>query len=109
MESGFEGIVRVPHPGYHCGYNYEGDDQVGRGFSKKIWNCRAAFSDCSKFRYALSNYFEIPATGALLVAGEALSGPLLELGFHAGVHYFPLARATWMTVCGTCSKRGTTK
>jgi hypothetical protein len=91
MENGFEGIVRVPHPGYHCRYNYESDDQVGRGFSKKIWNCRAAFSDCSKFRYAVAKHFEIPATGALLVADEALIGPLQELGFRAGVHYFPVA------------------
>jgi Glycosyl transferases group 1 len=92
MESGFEGIVRVPHPGYHCGYDYERDNLVGRGFSKKIWRRRAAFSDCSKHGYLLAKHFEIPATGALLVADEALSAPLKELGFSGGVHYFPVTK-----------------
>ena len=85
-----DGVVRRPHPGYHCDYDYETDSRVGRGFSRKIWECRAAFSDCLIHRYAVAKHFEIPATGALLAADAAIEGPLRELGFVPEVHYFPM-------------------
>jgi hypothetical protein len=91
MESGFEGIVRQQHPGYHCRYDYENDSRIGRAFARRIWEHRAAFTDCSTFHYAVAKHFEIPATGALLVADAAIEGPLRELGFVPGVHYFQVA------------------
>ncbi len=87
MESGFPGIVRQPHPGYHCGYSYGNDVRVGRAFARRMWEHRAAFTDGTHFRYAVAKHFEIPATGALLMADQALDGPLRELGFVPGVHY----------------------
>jgi hypothetical protein len=91
MESGFHGIVRQLHPGYHCQYNYGGDSRVGRAFARRIWEHRAAFTDCTVFRYSVAKHFEIPATGALLVADDKIEKPLEELGFLRGVHYFPVS------------------
>lgn len=90
-ESGFEGIVRLPHPGYHCEYDYGNDVRIGRAFARRIWEHRAAFTDCLVFRYAVAKHFEIPATGALLVADVSIAEPLGKLGFVAGVHYFPVS------------------
>jgi hypothetical protein len=89
-ESGCPKIVRHPHPGYHCQYDYAADSRVGRTFARRIWERRAAFTDCSIFRYAVAKHFEIPATGALLVADIAIEEPFKELGFWPGVHYFPV-------------------
>lgn len=90
-ESGFEGIVRLPHPGYHCQYKYGDDSRVGRAFARRIWEHRAAFTDCLVFQYAVAKHFEIPATGALLVADVFIEEPLRKLGFVPGVHYFPVS------------------
>jgi hypothetical protein len=87
MESGFPGIVRQPHPGYHCGYQYGNDHRVGRAFARRMWEHRAGFTDCTRFQYAVAKHFEIPATGALLMADSAIEGPLEELGFVSGFHY----------------------
>jgi hypothetical protein len=93
MESGCKEIVRDEHPGYHCHYDYADDSRVGRAFARRIWEHRAAFTDCLVFRYAVAKHFEIPATGALLVADIAIEEPLKELGFLPGVHYFPVSDA----------------
>jgi hypothetical protein len=90
-ESGFEGIVHLPHPGYHCQYEYEADVRIGRAFAKRMWEHRAAFTDCTVFQYAVAKHFEIPATGALLVADVSIEKPLGKLGFVPGVHYFPVS------------------
>lgn len=90
-ESGRKEIVRDEHPGYHCQYDYGGDRRVGRAFARRIWEHRAAFTDCSVYRYAVAKHFEIPATGALLVADVAIEEPLRQLGFLPGVHYFPVS------------------
>jgi hypothetical protein len=76
LAGGCDGILRLPHPGYHCECDYEIDPCVGPRFSKKIWECRAAFTDCLVHRYAVAKHFEIPATGALLVADTTIAGPL---------------------------------
>lgn len=91
MESGFPGIVRRPHPGYHCGYKYGNDLRVGRAFARLMWEHRAAFTDCTRFQYAVAKHFEIPATGALLVADSSIEPPLEELGFVPGFHYLSVS------------------
>lgn len=90
-ESGFEGIAHLPHPGYHCQYEYGADVRIGRAFAKRMWEHRAAFTDCTVFQYAVAKHFEIPATGALLVADVSIEKPLGKLGFVPGVHYFPVS------------------
>lgn len=92
-ESSFKKIIRHEHPGYHCQYNYTDDGRVGRAFARRIWEHRAAFTDCSVHQYAVAKHFEIPATGALLVADIAIEEPLKELGFLPGIHYFPVSDA----------------
>ena len=80
-------ITYLPHPGYHCGYNYESSEDIGRAYAKTINRHRAGFTDSAKYRYVVAKYFEIPATGALLLADAAVSGPLKELGFIENQHY----------------------
>ena len=80
-------IVCHDHPGYYTGYDYDQNEAVGRGYAMKINNYRAAFTDSSKFHYVLAKYFEIPATGALLVGDDSVRGPLSQLGFNENEHY----------------------
>jgi hypothetical protein len=85
-------IAHHQHPGYHCRYNYENDTNVGIEYAKKINKYRAGFTDCSKYSYIVAKYFEIPATGALLLADNAISAPFRELGFIENVHYMPVSK-----------------
>lgn len=80
------------HPGYFTGYDYENNQHVGGGYAKTINRYRAAFTDSLTFGYTVAKYFEIPATGALLVAEDSVSGPLRELGFVENRHYVPVSR-----------------
>jgi hypothetical protein len=84
---GAHSLVCQPHPGYHTGHDYERDGNIGRSYATKINNCRSAFTDSSIFKYVVAKYFEIPATGALLLADDSVSGPLTELGFVENQHY----------------------
>jgi len=86
-QAGAYAIVRHDHPGYDTGYDYDQNEAVGRGYAMKINSYRAAFTDSSRFHYVLAKYFEIPATGALLVADDSVSGPLRQLGFVENEHY----------------------
>jgi hypothetical protein len=85
------GLVCQGHPGYYTGYDHEHDGDVGRGYAMKINSYRAAFTDSSIYRYVVAKYFEIPATGALLLADDSVSGPLRQLGFVEYEHYLPVA------------------
>jgi hypothetical protein len=80
-------IVIHCHPGHRCDFDYETDGRIGRGYAHKINSYRAAFTDSSKYKYSVAKYFEIPATGALLLADRAVSEPLKRIGFIDGVHY----------------------
>lgn len=84
-------IAHHGFPGYHCQYDYERDGDVGRGYAQRINRHRAGFTDSAKFRYVVAKYFEIPATGALLLADGAVGGPLKRLGFIEGRHYLSVS------------------
>lgn len=84
-------LVFQPHPGYYTGYDYENNPNVGRQFARRINHYRAAFTDSSIFNYVVAKYFEIPSTGALLVADDSVSGPLTQLGFLENQHYLPVS------------------
>lgn len=84
-------LVFHPHPGYYTGYDYENDEAIGRGFARKINQYRAAFTDSSIFNYVVAKYFEIPATGSLLLAGDAVKDQLAQLGFVENEHYLPVS------------------
>jgi hypothetical protein len=81
------------HPGYYCGYDYGRDGRIGRGYAEKIQQCRVGFADSVfPFAYIVAKFFEIPATGALLLADDTVSEPLKKLGFVAGHHYVPVSQ-----------------
>lgn len=88
---GSHSIAYHGHPGYYTGYDYDSDQNIGGGYAKTINRYRAAFTDSLTFRYVVAKYFEIPATGALLLADDAVSGPLRELGFIPNQHYLPVS------------------
>ena len=81
------------HPGYYCGYDYNHDGRIGRGYAEKIRQCRVGFADSVfPFRYIVAKFFEIPATGALLLADDTVSEHLNKLGFIVGRHYVPVSQ-----------------
>jgi hypothetical protein len=86
-------IVCQDHPGYYTGYDYDRNEAVGHGYARKINQYRAGFTDSSKFHYVLAKYFEIPATGALLVGDDSVSGPLRQIGFIENEHYLAVSSA----------------
>jgi hypothetical protein len=83
-------VVHNQHPGYGEFYDYETDSRVGSGYAGLIGRFKAAFTDASNFRYIVAKYFEIPSTGSLLVADEAVCEPLRDLGFFENMHYVPV-------------------
>ncbi len=85
-------ITCAPHPGYGRYYDYERDNRVGAGFARLIHRHRSAFTDASIYRYVLAKYFEIPATGALLLAERSVSEELHSLGFVENQHYIGISR-----------------
>jgi hypothetical protein len=87
-------IVEHPHPGYQCNYDHETSGDVGAGYARRINASRAAFTDASKFNYLLAKFFEIPATGSLLLGDTAVEKELSQLGFRQRVHYIPVSDAT---------------
>jgi hypothetical protein len=74
------------------GYDYNSNSNIGRGYAEKINKYRVGFTDCLTFKYMVAKYFEIPATGALLLAEDAVKEPLKELGFVEDVHYVPVSK-----------------
>jgi hypothetical protein len=76
-----------PHPGYHCTFDYSSDQRVGPGYAMAMRECLAAFTDALTHHYLVAKHFEIPATGALLMADRAVAAQLAMLGFVDGEHY----------------------
>ena len=83
-------VVYYPHPGYGEAFDYQNHMSVGTAYASSIRRFKAAFTDASTFRYIVAKYFEIPSTGSLLVADEAVCEPLRSLGFFENVHYVPV-------------------
>ena len=91
QEEGRYAIIRHQHPGYREDYDYENDARVGAGYARTIHRFKAGFTDALTLRYVVAKHFEIPATGALLVADGVVSEPLRQLGFIENVHYVPVS------------------
>jgi len=84
-------IVYHEHPGYREDYDYDNDVRVGAGYAATINSSGLASATRSLAGMSWPNIFEIPASGALLVADGLVSGPLRELGFIENIHYLPVA------------------
>ena len=80
-------IAFFDHPGYHCGFDHASDERVGKGYAKNIARHLAAITDGLIYGYLVAKFFEIPATGALLLGEERVKDSLASLGFCDGVHY----------------------
>jgi len=93
-EQGGLPIVYQPHPGYHCGYDYHADERVGVSYARTINQYRAGFTDSCAYKYVVAKYFEIPATGALLVADDVVREPLRGMGLVDGEHYIGVSSRT---------------
>lgn len=75
------------HPGYAGAFDHARDARIGRRYAEAMRRELAAFTDCSRYLYVVAKHFEIPATGALLIADRAVSSQLADLGFVDGVNY----------------------
>jgi hypothetical protein len=75
------------HPGYRVDFDYDSDSRVGAAYARAMHGCLAAFTDALRYRYVVAKHFEIPATGALLIADREVAPQLARLGFEDGVHY----------------------
>jgi Glycosyl transferases group 1 len=84
-------IVFFDHPGYHCEFDHESDGRIGKGFARNIAKHLAAITDGLIYCYLVAKFFEIPATGALLLGEERMKGALACLGFRDGVHYLSVS------------------
>jgi hypothetical protein len=85
-------IAHLDHPGYLRSYDHDESAEVGRGYAENINRHRAGFTDSLVYKYVVAKYFEIPATGALLLADDAVRRPLGALGFTANEHYLPVSK-----------------
>jgi hypothetical protein len=90
-DEGRPGIEFLPHPGYGENFNYNSDARIGTGYARAIHQCLAGFTDAAVFGYVVAKHFEIPATGALLLAGDTVRQPLAELGFRSGRDYLAVS------------------
>lgn len=84
-------IAYHPHPGYGSNYDYDKDADVGQGYAAKINSYRVGFTDSTQYKYVVAKYFEIPATGALLLADDAVAAQLKEMGLRENRHYLPVS------------------
>jgi len=88
-DSGKYRIDLVEHPGYHCQYDHKSDPAVGSGYAREIRSRLCAFTCSLKHHYTVAKFFEIPATGSLLLADASVREALLQLGFAEYEHYIP--------------------
>lgn len=80
-------ITYIKHPGYRK-FNYKAINKpIGIKYSISLNSHISCFTCCSKYGYILSKYFEIPATGSLLMAIDPPDDKLEKLGFIDNIHY----------------------
>jgi hypothetical protein len=96
------------HPGYECSYDYARDQRVGEGYAAAMRQCLAAFTDALVHQYVVAKHFEIPATGALLLADRAVAPQLEQLGFLDGQHYLSVTADDLEPVVTLVHERHTT-
>lgn len=89
-ESGKYTIDIIEHPGsYSCTYDYDCDPTVGNGYARSLQSRLSGFTCSAKYHYTVAKFFEIPATGSLLLADASVRDALCRLGFVGYEHYVP--------------------
>lgn len=78
----------LTHPNYKK-FDYDNlkNLKIGNNFGKVLNAHICCFTDCSSLQYILAKYFEIPASGSLLLAEENAYCDLEKLGFIDNVNY----------------------
>lgn len=81
-------IAYIPHPKYRK-FDYENTKglKIGNNYGAMLNNYICCFTDCSSLHYVLAKYFEIPASGSLLLGEETKYNNLEKLGFIDNVNY----------------------
>lgn len=81
-------MAMIGHPNYKQ-FDYDNLEnlKIGSKYGVVLNKYLCCFTDCSTLNYILAKYFEIPATGALLLAEDNVYGDLEKLGFSDGVNY----------------------
>jgi len=90
-------IAVLAHPNYkNFDYNNIQNLRIGSNYGAALNKYLCCFTDCSTLDYILAKYFEIPATGALLLAEDNVYGDLEKLGYIDGINYIKCNRANIM-------------
>ncbi len=82
-------ITYIKHPN-SSNLDYDNIDRrtfIGPKYARAINDKLCGFVDCAKSNYVLAKYFEIPATGSLLLAEKPIGDKLEDLGFIDGENY----------------------
>ena len=83
-----EKIACISHPSYKMfDYNNIENLKIGSNYGAVLNKYICCFTDCSTLNYILAKYFEIPATGSLLLAEDNAYADLEKLGYSDGVNY----------------------
>lgn len=85
-----EKFEHLPHPGYGC-LDYS-NAVVGQKFYDHLHRFACVLTDGGIYRYTVAKYFEIPYSGALMLADPIPD--LDELGFRAGQHFLSVTETT---------------
>jgi hypothetical protein len=83
-------LERLEHPGY--GRSAYHGAIVGQAFYDFLHQFACVLTDGGVYRYTVAKYFEIPYTGALMLADPVPD--LDELGFRAGQHFVAVEETT---------------
>jgi len=83
-------IDYIKHPGYHIDIEniVQKDIPIRDNYAKKLNEYFCNITCCSRFQYTLAKYFEIPATGSLLIADSC--DEINKLGFKDGINYIQI-------------------
>ncbi len=83
-----EYINYLRHPKYlKFDYNSEQKYKIGKSYAQILNNHLCCFTDCLTYGFVVSKYFEIPASGSLLLAENPSRDKLDKLGFVNNINY----------------------
>ncbi|ARF08726.1 glycosyltransferases group 1 [Catovirus CTV1] len=80
-------INYLKHPGYKLFDYDDGINKVGKNYATMLNSYLCCFTDCLVHGYIVSKYYEIPATGSLLLAQDPPGDKLEKIGFMDGINY----------------------
>lgn len=80
-------INHLKHPGYKV-FDYDSlDKKIGKSYASVLNGHICCFTDCLTYGFVVSKYFEIPASGSLLLAVNPQDDKLEQLGFKDSINY----------------------